>query len=131
MFFDAVIHFFGLFNMYHDTRIIYVAHNYLGDNNLLVLIADFFRHEFAQECNNDFNQLFMSIFNPIQHLSYHYEPSPVIELPQPWQIDDFKLYYHALKLYMQLDRESYPVFGEELDIDEYLLTVEKHILTNI
>ena len=73
----------------------------------------------------------MSIFNPIQHLSYHYEPSPVIELPQPWQIDDFKLYYHALKLYMQLDRESYPVFGEELDIDEYLLTVEKHILTNI
>ena len=131
MFFDAVINFFGLFNMYHDTRIIYVAHNYLGDNNLLVLIADFFRHEFAQECNNDFNQLFMSIFNPIQHLSYHYEPSPVIELPQPWQIDDFKLYYHALKLYMQLDRESYPVFGEELDIDEYLLTVEKHILTNI
>merc|ERR1712070_108188 len=47
--FDAVIHFFRLLNGYHDTRIIYVAHKYLGDNNLFVLIADFFRHEFAQD----------------------------------------------------------------------------------
>merc|ERR1712070_389023 len=129
--FDAVIHFFRLLNGYHDTRIIYVAQKYLGDNNLFVLIADFFRHKFAEDFNNCFIQFFRSIVcNMNIFLKYLDDPSSeTVELPQPWQIDDVKLYYHALKLYMELDRESYPVFGEELDIDEYLLTVEKHIFT--
>tara|TARA_Y100000389_G_C17455658_1_gene517966 strand:+ start:2083 stop:2937 length:855 start_codon:yes stop_codon:yes gene_type:complete len=130
---DLVIDFFRFISRYYDdTRFIYVANKYLGGHNFFVLIADFFRLEMARDSKAVFDEFLKrmncnfkrNLCDDIQYISNN-------ECVDPYQMDDYKLYYDALKLYMELDRESYPIFRQERNIREYFSNVEKHIFTNI
>ena len=130
---DLVIDFFRFISRYYDdTRLICVANKYLGGHHFLVLIADFFRLEMARDSKAVFDSFFrmmncnfkQTLCEDIRYISNN-------GCIGPCEMHEYNLYYHALKLYMELDRESYPIFREEMDIRDFFSNVEKHIFTNI
>ena len=130
---DLVIDFFRFISWYYDdTRLICVANNYLGGHHFFVLISDFFRLEMARDSKAVFDSFFRmmncnfkrTLCDDIRYISNN-------GCVGPCEMHEYNLYYHALKLYMELDRESYPIFREEMDIRDFFSNVEKHIFTNI
>ena len=130
---DLVIDFFRFISWYYDdTRLICVANNYLGGHHFFVLISDFFRLEMARDSKAVFDSFFRmmncnfkrTLCDDIRYISNN-------GCVGPCEMHEYNLYYHALKLYMELDRESYPIFRQERNIRDFFCNVEKHIFTGI